>query len=186
MKTRCSGVGLNPQRVSRHGSLTPPTLLLLFTLLAGVGVCLGVGSAGAPKLAGAPGSTLAEGSSPKASSVETSSPDASANEANPSGKNEPYALIFGTVWSPDDHPVYGVKVKIRRADQKKAKWELYSDHNGEFAQRVPAGKADYVVWVEAKDLKAVKLPDGKKLEPGPQVTVRITADERQDIGLHLK
>jgi len=33
-----------------------------------------------------------------------------------------YALIFGTVWGPDDHPQYGVKVKIRRADQKKAHW----------------------------------------------------------------
>ena len=53
--------------------------------------------------------------------------------------DQPYALIFGTVWGPDDHPLYGVKVKIRRADQKKAHWELYSDHNGEFAQRVPPG-----------------------------------------------
>ena len=58
---------------------------------------------------------------------------------------KPYALIFGTVWGPDDRPVYGVKVLIRRADQKKAKWELYSDHQGEFAQRVPAAKADYLV-----------------------------------------
>lgn len=135
----------------------------------------------------ASGSASAEGSSNKAGLIEASSPEASATEVSPSGRDEkPYALIFGTVWSPDDHPVYGVKVKIRRADQKKAKWELYSDHNGEFAQRVPAGKADYVVWVDAKDLKAVKLPNGKKLEPGPQVTVQITADERQDIGLHLK
>jgi hypothetical protein len=100
--------------------------------------------------------------------------------------NKPYALIFGTVWGPDDHPVYGVKVKIRRGDQKKAKWELVSDHLGEFAQRVPAGKATYIVWVEAQDLKNAKLSNGKQLEPGPEVTVDITADERQDIGLHLK
>ena len=58
---------------------------------------------------------------------------------------EPYALIFGTVWGPNDRPVYGVKVKIRRSRDKKAKWELVSDHQGEFAQRLPAGKADYVV-----------------------------------------
>jgi len=63
---------------------------------------------------------------------------------------KPYALIFGTVWGPDDRPVYGVRVKIRRADQKKPKWELFSDHRGEFAQRLPAGKADYIVWVDLK------------------------------------
>ena len=32
---------------------------------------------------------------------------------------KPYALIFGTVWGPDNHPVYGVRVKIRRTDDKK-------------------------------------------------------------------
>jgi hypothetical protein len=96
---------------------------------------------------------------------------------------KPYALIFGTVWGPNDRPVYGVRVKIRRADQKKAKWELYSNHQGEFAQRLPAGKADYVVWA---DLKGFKSVSGKELSPGEQVTVHIEGDERQDIGLHLK
>ncbi len=97
--------------------------------------------------------------------------------------HKPYALIFGTVWGPDNHPVYGVPVKIRRADQKKAKWQLQSDHRGEFAQRLPAGKADYVVWADFKELKSL---DGKRLQPGEQVTVHIEAEERTDIGLHLK
>lgn len=88
----------------------------------------------------------------------------------------PYALIFGTVWSADDRPLYGVPVKIRLADKKKAKWELVSDHHGEFAQRVPAGKADYVVWAD------IKTANGK---PKPQVLVHIENDERKDIGLHL-
>ncbi len=87
-----------------------------------------------------------------------------------------YALIFGTVWSPQRRPVYGVRVKIRRADEKKARWELMSDHNGEFAQRVPPGKADYVVWAD------VKTPRGK---PKPETIAHIENDERVDIGLHL-
>ena len=74
--------------------------------------------------------------------------------------DQPYALIFGTVWGPDDHPLYGVAVKIRRADQKKARWELHSDHHGEFAQRVPPGPADYLVWA---DLKGYKSASGKEL-----------------------
>ena len=97
-------------------------------------------------------------------------------------KEKPYALIFGTVWDPDGHPVYGIRVKIRRADRKKAHWELYSNHTGEFAQRVPAGQADYVVWA---DLKDYKLPSGKHLHAGPEITVHIDNDERSDVGLHL-
>ena len=97
-------------------------------------------------------------------------------------KEKPYALIFGTVFDPDGRGVYGVRVKIRRADQKKAHWELYSDHRGEFAQRVPAGRSDYVIWA---DLKDYKLPSGKHLKPGTEVTVHIENAERSDIGLHL-
>jgi hypothetical protein len=96
---------------------------------------------------------------------------------------KPYALIFGTVWGPDNRPLYGIKVKIRRADQKKAKWELFSDHSGEFAQRLPAGKADYLVWA---DLKAYKSLSGKGLKQDGEVPVHIDNDERADIGLHLK
>jgi hypothetical protein len=93
-----------------------------------------------------------------------------------------YALIFGTVWGPDNYPLYGVKVEIRRAGRKKPHWELYSDHNGEFAQRVPAGQADYLVWA---DLKGYKYHDGKHLRLETPVTVHIENDERADIGLHL-
>ncbi len=95
---------------------------------------------------------------------------------------DPYALIFGTVWGPDNHPVYGITVRIRRLPDKKPKWEVYSDHAGEFAQRVPAGKADYVVWA---DLKGVKTRDGQALHLAEEVPVHVEYDERADIGLHL-
>ena len=97
--------------------------------------------------------------------------------------DEPYALIFGTVWGPDDHPLYGVKVKIRRADQKKAHWELFSDHNGEFALRVHPGPADYLV---SADLKNYKSLTGKELRQDGEVKVHIENDERQELGLHLR
>jgi hypothetical protein len=97
-------------------------------------------------------------------------------------KPKEYGLIFGTVWGPDQKPVFGVRVKIRRATEKKARWELYSDHNGEFAQRVPAEKADYVIWVEDKDLKFLK---NNKLKAGEPVPAHIEFDERVDVGVHL-
>ena len=99
-------------------------------------------------------------------------------------KDKPYALIFGTVWGPDDRPLYGVTVKIRRASDKpkKIRWELYSDHHGEFAQRVPAGESDYILWA---DLKGFKPADGKPLHLVQEVTVHVYGEEREDTGLHL-
>jgi hypothetical protein len=87
-----------------------------------------------------------------------------------------YALIYGTVWGPDSHPVAGVPVKIRRAQDKKAKWELVSDSHGEFAQRVPPGAQDYIVEAD------IKMPKG---QPKPQAQAHIDNNERQDISIHL-
>jgi hypothetical protein len=112
------------------------------------------------------------------------SPQRLSSAQRPAKPEKPYALIFGTVWGPDDHPVYGVTVKIRRATDKpkKVRWEVYSDHNGEFAQRVPPGDADYILWA---DLKGFKFGDGQPVHLVKEVTVHIYNDERQDTGLHL-
>jgi hypothetical protein len=101
-----------------------------------------------------------------------------------SGADKPpaYALIFGTVWDPEGRPLYGVKVKIRVAGETKTRWEVYSNHTGEFAQRVPTGKADYIVW---PDVKGYKLASGKRLKAGSEVTAHIEGDERCDVGIHL-
>lgn len=97
-------------------------------------------------------------------------------------RGKPYAVIVGTVWGPDDRPVYGVTVQIRRAKDKKPKWEVYSDHRGEFEQRLPAGEADYIL---SADLKHFKPPEGKPLHLVQEVTVHVFKDERQDTSLHL-
>jgi hypothetical protein len=127
-------------------------------------------------------------------------------------KPPPYALIYGTVYGPDDRPLYGVPVKIRRSDKKKAQWELTSDHRGEFAVRVPPGPADYVVWTDAKlpkilgekAEKPAKASKNKGLDQQSpaqtgvaptaaaappksirEVKVHVENDERIDMGLHL-
>jgi hypothetical protein len=102
----------------------------------------------------------------------------------PQKPEKPYALIFGTVWGPDDHPFYGIHVKIRRSTDKprKVRWEVYSDHHGEFAQRVPAGEADYIL---SADLKGVKFDDGTPARLAQEVTVHVYNEEREDTGLHL-
>jgi hypothetical protein len=96
-------------------------------------------------------------------------------------KHEPYALIFGTVYGPDHVPVRGVKIRIARMNGKEASktWQHVSDGRGEFAQRVPAGTADYLVWAD------IKPPKGQPISNRPEVRVHVENDERQDIGLHL-
>lgn len=98
-------------------------------------------------------------------------------------KAKDYALIFGTVWGPDDRPVAGMKVKIRRANENKARWEVYSSRRGEFDQRLPVGKQDYVIWA---DVHGYKSADHKHFQSSPEVTVHIESNERADTGLHLK
>jgi hypothetical protein len=102
----------------------------------------------------------------------------------PSDKGKSYAIIEGTVWGPDDYPVYGVRVMMRRASDKpnKVRWEMYSDHRGEFAQRVPAGERDYILTADPKGLK---WSDGTPLRLVKEVTVHVYYDERQETGLHL-
>lgn len=87
-----------------------------------------------------------------------------------------YALIYGTVWGPDNRTVAGVPISIRRVSDKKPKWELVSDQRGEFAQRVPVGTQDYIVQAD------IKTPKG---QPKPEVSVHIDDNERKDVGIHL-
>src|SRR5205085_11337753 len=102
-----------------------------------------------------------------------------------------YALIFGTVFGPDNRVLCGVPVKDRRDGQKRAEWELITDHSGEFALRVPAGKADYVVWTDVDLPKLLRqlgrgdVPRAAEAKNIREVKVHIENDERVDIGLHL-
>jgi hypothetical protein len=86
-----------------------------------------------------------------------------------------YAVIVGTVWV-GERPAAGVPIEIRREGEKKERWETISDSHGEFAQRLPAGTADYVVAPKLKD---------KQVAEKAEVKVHIEKDERLDIALHL-
>ena len=108
---------------------------------------------------------------------------------------KPYALIYGTVFDAEGRHLYGAAIKIRRAGSKKVLWELSSDHSGEFAQRVPPGPADYVLWVdtgkhsdrnadEAEKQPAQGIEKGA-VHGGQAVKVHIAGEERLDLGLHL-
>jgi hypothetical protein len=58
-------------------------------------------------------------------------------------------VIRGTVFNERGLVLPGVKLRIRRSDQKKSRWETYTNSRGEFAVRVPKGP-DYEIAAESK------------------------------------
>ena len=121
---------------------------------------------------------------------EEKKPEEQANQkqADKKKQEKPYALIFGTAYGPDDRPLYGVKITVRREGKKHGSWELISDHRGEFAQRVPAEASDYLIKGEAE--YAPPGADGKpqtkkKKKLKGETRVHIEGEERQDVGIHL-
>ena len=58
-------------------------------------------------------------------------------------------LIRGTVFTDKAFAFPGVQLRIRKAGEKKFRWESYTDSRGEFAVRVPQG-SDYEMVVRAK------------------------------------
>ena len=58
-------------------------------------------------------------------------------------------LIRGTVFTDKALSFPGVQLRIRRAGEKKFRWESYTNSRGEFAVRVPQG-SDYEMVVRVK------------------------------------
>jgi len=58
-------------------------------------------------------------------------------------------VIRGTVFNERGLALQGVKLRIRRSDQKKSRWETSTNSRGEFAVRVPKGP-DYEIAAESK------------------------------------
>jgi len=58
-------------------------------------------------------------------------------------------LIRGTIFTEKALSFPGVELRIRKAGEKKFRWESYTNSRGEFAVRVPQG-ADYELVVRAK------------------------------------
>jgi len=109
-----------------------------------------------------------------------------------------FALLFVNAYDADGHPLYGANVKVRRLGEKKTRWEGPTNHSGEFAQRLPLGPSDYLVWLETGN----KHADGEAIRNAEKglphsihegavsavsaVKIHIESDERIDLGLHLK
>ena len=87
-------------------------------------------------------------------------------------------VIFVTVFNDRGFALYGAHLRVRRADEKKFRWEAMSDHQGELAFRVPEG-ANYEMTVEARGFK----PEARKIDAreGNRVDLTIRMEPPKDV-----
>ena len=83
-------------------------------------------------------------------------------------KSEPYALLAGTVLTTEGFSLPGIPVSAKRQGERKPKWRAVSDRRGEFAIRLPAGRATYEVATESREheneTKSVELAGEERIE----------------------
>jgi hypothetical protein len=58
-------------------------------------------------------------------------------------------LIIGTIFDPKGYAFAGAELRVRRSNEKKYRWDGYTNSRGEFAVRVPQG-SDYEMVIHAK------------------------------------
>ncbi len=76
-----------------------------------------------------------------------------ANESSSTSKNKRShandVLLRGTVFNEHGLAMWQVRLSIRRANEKKSRWETYTNSRGEFAIRLQPG-SDYEMQAESK------------------------------------
>ena len=76
-------------------------------------------------------------------------------------------VIFATVFTSQGFTLPGARMRVRRADEKKFRWEAMSDRRGELGIRVKQG-AEYELTIEARGFKSqmrkVDARDGNREE----------------------
>jgi hypothetical protein len=94
-------------------------------------------------------------------------------------KPEPYAVVAGTVFREDGFSLSGASVTLRPKDAPKGKkLEAVSDARGEFAFRVPAGAAVYVVRAARKAFQPVEKEASVSGEGRVDVTLILSAESK--------
>ena len=94
-------------------------------------------------------------------------------------KPEPYAIVAGTVFREDGFSLPGASVTLLPKDAPKAKkLEAVSDARGEFAFRIPAGAAAYVVKAARKGFQPAEKEASVSGEGRVDVTLILSAESK--------
>ncbi len=94
-------------------------------------------------------------------------------------KPEPYAVVAGTVFREDGFSLPGASVTLLPKDAPKGKkLEAMSDARGEFAFRVPAGAAAYVVKAARKGFQPAEKEASVSGEGRVDVTLILSVESK--------
>src|SRR6266478_4820442 len=94
-------------------------------------------------------------------------------------KPEPYAVVAGTVFREDGFSLPGASVTLLPKDAPKGKkLEAVSDARGEFAFRIPAGAAAYVVKAARKGFQPAEKEASVSGEGRVDVTLILSAESK--------
>jgi hypothetical protein len=91
---------------------------------------------------------------------------------NSSGSHARVFVIFATVFNDRGFALTGARVRVRRSDEKKFRWEAASDHQGELAFRVPPG-AEYEMTIEARGFKIQTRKIDAQVDNRADLTIRM-------------
>ena len=86
-------------------------------------------------------------------------PGTFAGDEKPGDSHAHDFVIFASVFTEQGFALPGAKVRVRRADEQKFRWEAISDRRGELGVRVKQG-AEYELTIEAQGFK----PQTRKID----------------------
>jgi hypothetical protein len=139
-------------RVIRGFSVVPNAAVCAVAFVSLAGVCL----AGIPPTQQPPTPPPADSQPSQAQSGSSSStppaqpPNSSSSSSSKHGHTHANDfLVVGTVFTDKAYALAGAHLRVRRASEKKFRWETYTNSRGEFALRVPQGD-EYEIVVLAK------------------------------------
>ena len=104
----------------------------------------------------------------------TSGGQSSSSSSSSSSRRKPIPsfLIIGTVFNENAFSLPGVQVRIRRTDEKKFRWETYTNSRGEFAVRVPPGY-DYEVVTRMKSYEDQSQSVSSKADVQQRLSIKL-------------
>lgn len=109
----------------------------------------------------------------------TGTPQSTSNAKK--GKFPPY-VILGTVFNENALSYPNVRLQVRRLNEKKFRWDTYTNSRGEFAVRVPEGQ-EYELFIHEKNYKDVSVKvtaDNSVIEQ--RLSIRLEKTDEKDKG----
>jgi len=86
-------------------------------------------------------------------------------------------VIFATIFTDRGFALPGARVRIRRSEQKKFRWESVSDARGELALRVPQN-AEYEMTIEARGFQMQTRKIDAREDNRADLTIRLEPQAR--------